>query len=68
MQQMSLNRERIMPLTNTYTLKSLMNSAHYYYQKTRRLITFEYVLLKGINDSPAMVNVYWYCYNPYLVK
>lgn len=48
-----LSRERIMPLTNTYTLKSLMNSAHYYYQKTRRLITFEYVLLKGINDSPS---------------
>jgi len=47
-----LSRERIMPLTNTYTLKSLMDSAHYYYQKTRRLITFEYVLLKDINDSP----------------
>ncbi len=31
-----LSRERIMPLTNTYTL-----------------ITFEYVLLKGVNDSPS---------------
>jgi len=42
-----------MSLTNTYSLNELMDSAKYYYKKTRRLITFEYVLLKGINDSPS---------------
>jgi len=45
-------RKKIMPLTNTYSLNDLMNSARYYYEKTNRFITFEYVLLKGINDSP----------------
>ena len=47
------NRKKIMPLTNTHPLSDLINSARYYYQKTRRLITFEFVLLKGINDSPT---------------
>ena len=42
-----------MPLTNTHPLSDLIDSARYYYQKTKRLITFEFVLLKGINDSPT---------------
>ena len=47
------NRKKIMPLTNTHPLSDLIDSARYYYQKTKRLITFEFVLLKGINDSPT---------------
>ena len=47
-----IERKKIMSLTNTHSLNELIKSAKYYYQKTRRLITFEYVLLKGINDSP----------------
>jgi len=46
------NRNAIMPLTKTHSLKSLVESAHYYYSKMHRFITFEYVLLKGVNDSP----------------
>ena len=48
-----IERKKIMSLTNTHSLNELIKSAKYYYQKTRRLITFEYVLLKGINDSPS---------------
>ena len=47
-----IERKKIMSLTNTHSLNELIKSAKYNYQKTRRLITFEYVLLKGINDSP----------------
>ena len=46
------SRIKIMPITKTNSLASLIESARYYYQKTRRFITFEYVLLRGINDSP----------------
>ena len=46
------SRARIMPITKTHSLNSLIESAHYYYKKTSRFITFEYVLLQGINDSP----------------
>ena len=47
-----IERKKIMSLTKTHSLNELIKSAKYYYEKTRRLITFEYVLLKGINDSP----------------
>ena len=46
------SRNTIMPLTKMHSLKSLIESAHYYYKKIRRFITFEYVLLKDVNDSP----------------
>jgi len=46
------SRNTIMPLTKTHSLKSLIESAHYYHKKIRRFITFEYVLLKNVNDSP----------------
>ena len=45
------SRTKIMPITITHSLASLVESARYYYQKTRRFITFEYVLLKEVNDS-----------------
>jgi 23S rRNA (adenine2503-C2)-methyltransferase len=48
-----IERKKIMSLTNTYSLNELIKSAKYYYHKTKRLITFEYVLLKGINDSTS---------------
>ena len=48
-----IERKKIMSLTNTYSLNELIKSAKYYYHKTKRLITFEYVLLKGINDSKS---------------
>ena len=46
-------RRRLMPIAEKFDLQTLMASARYYpsQQKSRR-ITFEYVLLKGINDSP----------------
>ncbi len=44
-------RERIMPIARKYPLPDLMEAARYYYQKTRRRITFEYVLIAGFNDT-----------------
>ena len=44
-------RKKIMPITLKFSFKEIIDSAKYYYSKTKRLITFEYVLLNGINDS-----------------
>ncbi len=44
-------REKIMPLTRSHPLEKLMESAKYYYQKRRRMLTFEYVLLNEFNDT-----------------
>ncbi len=45
------NRSETMPITNTHSLKSLLEAAEYYYDSAKRMITFEYVLLKNVNDS-----------------
>lgn len=45
-------RSRIMPVNRKYPLAELFKAAEYYYSKTRRRITLEYVMLAGINDSP----------------
>jgi 23S rRNA (adenine2503-C2)-methyltransferase len=45
-------RDRIMPQVNRlYPIRSLMAACRAYYSATRRKLFFEYVLLKGVNDS-----------------
>lgn len=43
-------RDQIMPINKKYPIKTLMNCLKEYPLKPTRRITFEYVLLKGIND------------------
>ncbi|MDD4202555.1 MAG: 23S rRNA (adenine(2503)-C(2))-methyltransferase RlmN [Candidatus Omnitrophica bacterium] len=44
-------RERLMPVNKKYPLKSLISAAKKYFEKTGRMITLEYTLIKGENDS-----------------
>ena len=44
-------RRQIMPVANSYPLKDLMQTIRKYIAKTNRRVTFEYILLQGINDS-----------------
>ncbi len=44
-------RSRIMSINRSNDLKKLKESLVYYYRKTRLPVTYEYVLLEGINDS-----------------
>ncbi|MBI4681089.1 MAG: 23S rRNA (adenine(2503)-C(2))-methyltransferase RlmN, partial [Nitrospirae bacterium] len=44
-------RNKIMPINQKYHLKELLNACRKFPLKPRRRITFEYVLLEGINDS-----------------
>ncbi len=44
-------RKRIMPIANKYRLSDILKSIERYYKKTNRRITFEYCLIKEINDS-----------------
>ena len=44
-------RVRIMPIAIKYKLDELLESAWRYYNSTRNFITFEYVLMDGINNS-----------------
>lgn len=44
-------RNRIMPISKKYDYDSLMDACRYYYGRTGRRITFEYALIKDVNDS-----------------
>lgn len=46
-----LTRLRIMPVTKSNPLDKLQEVLKYYHQKTGERVTFEYLLLNGINDS-----------------
>ena len=46
-------RNKLMPINKVYPLKELMRSVKDYISLTNRRVTFEYILLDGINDSKA---------------
>ncbi len=46
-------RKKIMPKAASWELEDLLQSLEKYPLKTREYVTFEYLLLGGVNDSPA---------------
>ncbi len=59
-------RSRLVPVNRRYPIRKLLEACAAYFQATGRRVTFEYVLLEGINDSPeeakrlsAMLPVKW---------
>ncbi|MCR4780636.1 MAG: 23S rRNA (adenine(2503)-C(2))-methyltransferase RlmN [Ruminiclostridium sp.] len=44
-------RRTIMPSANKYALNDIIAAARYYSEKNNRRVTFEYVMLDGVNDS-----------------
>ena len=48
-------RNKIMPWTVDFPLTELRTALQYWYQQTKSRITYEYVVWKGINDTPKDV-------------
>ena len=46
-------RERLMPVNRKYPLRELVAACDYYLAKKGRMITFEYILIAGVNDDLA---------------
>lgn len=44
-------RTQIMPVNQRYPIAELMNACRVFIQKTNRRITFEYALIRGVNDQ-----------------
>lgn len=44
-------RSSIMPINETNTLEDLADALRYWYRKTKKKVTYEYVVWKGVNDS-----------------
>ena len=49
-------RERIMPVANKYSIREILDGCAYYFEKTGRRYIFEYVLIKGENDTERHAN------------
>ena len=45
-------RKKLMPVANKYELSEVLKACDYYFANTGRRITFEYSLVKGVNDQP----------------
>ena len=44
-------RNRLMPISRKHSLTELMDAVHFYEENAGRRVTFEYIMLEGINDS-----------------
>ncbi|MDO4465895.1 MAG: 23S rRNA (adenine(2503)-C(2))-methyltransferase RlmN [Bacillota bacterium] len=44
-------RDELMPVNHAYKLEELMEAIKYYGEENNRRLTFEYILLKGVNDQ-----------------
>ena len=44
-------RERIMPVNRKYPLATLLEACRYYHARKKQKLTFEYILIDGVNDS-----------------
>ncbi len=47
-------RTSLVPLNRRFPIPQLMETLHRYQRATGRRVTFEYTLLDGVNDSPAL--------------
>lgn len=46
-------RNDLVPINKKYNLDQLLKTCKHYFQGTKRKVTFEYVMLDGVNDTPA---------------
>ena len=44
-------RNKIMPISKGYKMEELMEAVRFYEKEAGRRVTFEYIMLKGVNDS-----------------
>lgn len=44
-------REQIMPVAKVFSLDKVFEAIDYYVEKTNKLVTYEYILIEGINDQ-----------------
>ena len=50
-------RSKIMPINRRYPVAQLLDSCKHYFEKTGRRISFEYAMIRGVNDTPEMARI-----------
>jgi 23S rRNA (adenine2503-C2)-methyltransferase len=46
-------RDQIMPINRRYNIETLLSACDYYVSLKKQLLTFEYILIDGVNDADA---------------
>ena len=49
-------RGKIMPVNRKYPLRELVSACEYYQAKKGKMITLEYILIRGVNDGPDQLS------------
>ncbi len=49
-------REQIMPVNRKYNLQTLLEACAYYQERKKQRISFEYILIRDLNDTPAQAS------------
>ena len=44
-------RKELMPIANSYSISECLEACDYYFEKTKRRVSFEYSLVAGVNDN-----------------
>ena len=44
-------RKTLMPVAKRFSIAEILDACRYYIDKTKRRVTFEYAIIKGVNDS-----------------
>jgi len=50
-------RTKLMPINAKYPIAEILKAVRFYQSKTRQRVTFEYVLIKGLNDSAEYAKI-----------
>lgn len=49
-------RRKFMPIANKYSIESLMEATDYYLDRTKRRVSFEYVVIDGVNNLDSDIS------------
>jgi 23S rRNA (adenine2503-C2)-methyltransferase len=49
-------RQQLVPVNKAYSVEDVLAAVQRYVEKTHRRVTFEYALMRGINDSPELAS------------
>ena len=50
-------RSGIMPINRRYNIETLLAACKRYFERTGRRISFEYAMIRGLNDTPEMADI-----------
>ena len=50
-------RNQIMPINRRYNIETLLSACDYYVSRKKQRLTFEYILIAGVNDADGQANL-----------